>query len=203
MRTCRGACRHPEVLHELHMDARTLIAQQISACPPLQLSVHLQNPLASRPVKLRVRRRALAASESSEGQAGAAPAAPDAAEGAQQQSSEAGGEQGQGQGNGGGAAAEGGCSSEALQIAAILDHLTHTCCWETAAKLSAALLERAAAARSVAGVDGADMPRRPVWEAMAAALVKEEAHAEIRLRKRALELVVEGKVAEVRSPDGP
>eukprot|EP00892_Ulva_mutabilis_P001836 jgi/Ulvmu1/11653/UM008_0057.1 len=192
--------RYPEVLDELQMDARTLIAQQISASPPLRLSVHLQNPLAPRPVKLRVRRRSLPTAETPDSPAAAAaPAA-----GTSTEAAAAGGEAaaelpdgggGSGSGDaGGGGSADGSCPAEALLIAAILDHLTHSCCWETAAKLSAALLERAAAARSVAGGDGP--AKRPPWEAMAAALVKKEAHAEIRLRKRALELVVEGKVAE-------
>lgn len=165
-------------MEELHMDARALIAQQIAACPPLQLAVHLKNPLAAATAKLRIDAADTPAATATPPQQRGAAAAADG--GADAQS---------------GAAA---CSTESLQIIAVLDHLMHACCWQTAAKLSAALLERAAVARSVAEGDGEEAPERPVWEALAASLVKEEAHAEIQQRKEALELVIGGKVAEVR-----
>lgn len=186
------------------MDARTLIAQQIAACPPLRLSVRLQTPAAARPCKLRVRRRSASAADgddlapagaSADGDAAGAaePVAAAPADGSMDQEA--------GEPPAAAAAAAGACSAESLHIVAVLDHLMHTCCWKTAAKLSAALLERAAAARSVAEGDGAGAaePERPVWEALAASLVKEEAHAEIQQRKEALELVINGRVGEVRS----
>lgn len=202
MRWC--GYRHPEVMEELQMDARVLIAQQIAACPPLRLSVRLQTPAAARPCKLRVRRRSATAGDGDDVNTAGASADGDVAATAEPSAAaaeEGGKDQEAVEPPAAEAAGAGACSAESLHIVAVLDHLMHTCCWKTAAKLSTALLERAAAARGVADGDGPaeQEPERPVWEALAASLVTEEAHAEIQQRKEALELVIDGRVGEVWS----